>query len=204
MLKICYRSLDFLNRLEKSSSHDKKNDPNEKFSLKKLYSKFVVWNTVYLILLKKFPHFTKELKKKSLTNELINKYKQKYGKDTFFEKFFLEINNISTDDNKIDIKKIDIGELNVTLRNYFTKNYLTIENFNFYKKSFYEVDDKFLIDNENNINIIEQTIPNLVYFKTKVPYIKDEFRLLMDLWNSFDKNTDQFYIFFGYNKLLIY
>ena len=197
-------SIDFLNRLEKSSSHDKKNDPNEKFSLKKLYSKFVVWNTVYLILLKKFPHFTRELKKNSLTNELINKYKQKLGKDAFFEKFFLEINNISNDDNKMNKNKIKIGELNHKLRNYLTKYNLKIENFSFYNKSFYEVDDKFLIDNENNINIIEETIPHFVYFKTKVPYIKDEFRLLMDLWNSFDKNTDQFYIFFGYNKLLIY
>ena len=203
-------SFDFLKRLEEISSQEnsinqkKKNDPKDKFSLKKLYTKFVVWNTVYLILLKKFPHFTKELKKKSLTNELINKYKQKYGKDTFFEKFFLEINNISNDDNKMNKNKIKIGELNHKLRNYLTKYNLKIENFSFYNKSFYEVDDKFLIDNENNINIIEETIPHFVYFKTKVPYIKDEFRLLMDLWNSFDKNTDQFYIFFGYNKLLIY
>ena len=197
-------SFDFLNCLEKSSSQKKKNDPNDKFSLKKLCSKFVVWNTVYLILLKKFPHFTRELKKNSLTNELINKYKQKFGKDAFFEEFFLEINNISTDDNKMDKNTIHIEELNHKLRYYLTKSNLKIENFTFYHKSFYEIEDKFLIDNENNINIIEETIPHFVYFKTKVPYIKHEFTLLMDLWNSFDKNTDQFFIFFGYNKLLIY
>jgi len=172
------------------------------YKLKNLYKKFVIWNSLYLILLEKYPFFIKEIKENSLSNKIIIEKRTKFEKEKHFIEYFKSMFNLN-DGSDLKVGKIDAIYIKQKLREYGAKTQLKIESFDISNKSFYEKGDKFLIDDEE-INNIDDNIPKKEYIDTSIKYKLSEFDLLLKMWNSWkSKNTinDQFYIFFGYNKL---
>ena len=147
----------------------------------------------------KYPYFTNEVKENFISNKIINEAKQKNGEDDFFKYFFIKLFDIDFLEKNFDINKIDLSYISQK-REYTTKTQLKIDFFDLSQRSFYEIDDKFLINNQD-IYGTDENIPKEIYTVAKLTYKTIEFEILIHLWNSWkDDDNTQFYIFFGFNK----
>ena len=175
---------------------------NNALKLKRRYKKFVVWNSIYLILLKKYPYFIKEIKANSVSNRVIDETKQEYGKNSFFKDFFIKMFDLEyNEENNVKEHKLNTVNIKQKLREYITKTQTKIESFDLSHRSFYETEDKYIID-DNPIYNVEENIPQDAYYIQKNKYNQSSMMLLVDIWKSWKHadNDDQFYIFFGYSK----
>jgi hypothetical protein len=195
---------EFKNILKKDDEEDYMIHPLEK--LKDLYKKFVIWNSLYLIMLKKYPYFVKELKDNSITNNFIEDAKEKYGKDNYFFQYFTKIFHLDNKDQSDEKERLDIMLIKQKLREYGAKTQTKIENFDLSLRSFYENGDRYLVD-DININNIEEFCPFERFNLYKISYKPNEFDLLVKIWNSWKKKgkndeiyLENFFIFFGYSK----
>jgi len=195
---------EFKNIFKKEDEEEYMIHPVEK--VKDLYKKFVIWNSLYLIMLKKYPYFVKELKENSLSNKLIEDAKEKFGKDNYFFQYFTKIFNLENKEKSDEKEKLDIMLVKQKLREYGAKTQTKIENFDLSFRSFYENGDRYLID-DINMNNIENICPFERFNLFKITYKPNEFDLLVKIWNSWKKKDkkseiylENFYIFFGYSK----
>ena len=193
--------LDSLKKKDNLVEKDYKFDKN---FLKKLYKKYIIWNAIYLILLKKYPYFIKEIKDDSVSNMIISNSKKENGEDRFFLEFFKKIFNLEYEvDNQV---KTDENRILQTLREYVTKTQKKIESFDLSNRMVYEKKDRFMILDQKIYNT-ENNIPEEPYTLSKKDQDQNndeaEFEILVNIWDSWKvhKNSnDQFFIFFGCTK----
>ena len=194
-------------KIENDRKNNKKKDDddllkyNTSLKLKRRHKKFVVWNSIYLILLKKYPYFIKEIKANSVSNQVIDETKQEFGKNNFFKDFFIKMFDLEYNEKNVEEHKLDTVYIKQKLREYIAKTQTKIESFDLSHRSFYETEDKYLID-DNPIYNVEDNIPQNAYCIQKNKYNQSSMMLLVDIWKSWknSENDDQFYIFFGYSK----
>ena len=200
-------TINFMNELDSLKKKDNLVEKDYKFDknfLKKLYKKYIIWNAIYLILLKKYHYFIKEIKDDSVSNMIISNSKKENGEDRFFLEFFKKIFNLEYEvDNQV---KTDENRILQTLREYVTKTQKKIESFDLSNRMVYEKKDRFMILDQKIYNT-ENNIPEEPYTLSKKDQDQNndeaEFEILVNIWDSWKvhKNSnDQFFIFFGCTK----